>query len=142
MAGAAGPDGLRWMPIPTRWHLTLAFLGDVDAGCGPGDSRRAVASVAGDHAAVQLADRAGSGLSVGRGEARVLWYGVGDPDGALAVARGDSPTRWGSTWSDAVPAARHPRPGARPAGRPARLDRGGVGVAAPASCLDRGRDSR
>lgn len=66
---AAAPGGLRW-PAPERWHLTVAFLGDVD------DARRTallprLARVAGRHPAMRLQVSGG-----GRFDGRVLWAGL------------------------------------------------------------------
>lgn len=75
-------DGLRWSE-PGGWHLTLAFLGGVK----PDDVAavvEAIGAVAAHHRPLRL--------STGRlgafprpGSARVLWYGVADPDGALGA---------------------------------------------------------
>jgi 2'-5' RNA ligase len=75
------PD-LRWT-APEGWHLTLAFLGDTDPGTVPRllDGLRAAV---GDGTAWTAAT--GSlGTFPGPRRARVLWYGVEDPDGRLAA---------------------------------------------------------
>jgi 2'-5' RNA ligase len=81
------PDlaGLRWTD-PMRWHLTLAFLGDVDRTHVPVISER-VASLAGSQRALRL-PTGGLGAFPDASRARVAWYGIGDPDRRLAgIAR-------------------------------------------------------
>jgi 2'-5' RNA ligase len=73
---AEAPPGLRW-PAPERWHLTVAFLGDVD------DARQAallprLARVAGRHPALPLQVAGG-----GRFDGRVLWAGLDGDTQAL-----------------------------------------------------------
>jgi RNA 2',3'-cyclic 3'-phosphodiesterase len=73
--------GLRWTD-PDAWHLTLAFLGSVEADRIDGiadDLREAAAA----HRPLRLAT-GGLGAFPSAGGARVAWYGVADPDGALA----------------------------------------------------------
>jgi 2'-5' RNA ligase len=79
-------DVLRWAD-PDGWHLTLAFLGPI-----PADSVDAAAATI---AGVALAHRP-IRVQTGRlgafhrpGSVRTLWYGVGDPDGALASLASD-----------------------------------------------------
>lgn len=61
--------GVRWVPL-TRWHLTLAFLGEVpDATLGPLGQR--LARAAARNAAMMLAF-----AGAGRFGSRVLWAGV------------------------------------------------------------------
>jgi 2'-5' RNA ligase len=81
---------LRWTDRPA-WHITLAFLGEVDepavARLGP-----QLAETARGHPALALS-LAGSGAFPGPARARVLWTGIaGDRDGlsflAAAVAKG------------------------------------------------------
>jgi RNA 2',3'-cyclic 3'-phosphodiesterase len=76
------PDvaGLRWTD-PDSWHVTLAFLGHVDAGRVPGIAG-AVRDVAERHGPMRL-----SGGKIGafpaNGRARVVWYGIVSADGSL-----------------------------------------------------------
>ena len=77
--------GLRWSP-PDRWHLTLAFLGEVD------DARRVplggrLARAAGRHAALTVQLRGVGTFPRQAGKARVLWTGVdGDAEELAALA--------------------------------------------------------
>lgn len=75
-AHPAGP-GLRWIP-PERWHLTLAFYGEVPEANVDGVTARAARNLAGT-AAFDLAF-AGSGVFA----RRALWLGV---DGDLPALR-------------------------------------------------------
>jgi len=68
---AAQPD-LRWTP-PEQWHLTLAFLGDVDEAVLPELTER-LARAARRHPPLELAFAGG-----GRFGDRVLWTRVVDP---------------------------------------------------------------
>jgi 2'-5' RNA ligase len=76
---ASHPD-LRWTPA-AQWHLTLAFLGEVDDGVLP-DLTRRLARAARRHPPVQLALAGG-----GRFGDRVLWTRVhpGPPSGESRV---------------------------------------------------------
>lgn len=77
----AGDADWRWSE-PDAWHVTLAFMGATDPASVPG-LRVALEGVAGAHAAFDVP--AGDlGAFPSRGRARVLWYGVGDPEGRLA----------------------------------------------------------
>jgi len=74
-------DGLRWVPTENH-HLTLAFLGWVEA-----DARSAIE----DRLAAAAADATpfmtlvgGLGRFPERGKARVVWVGLDDPTGSLA----------------------------------------------------------
>jgi len=70
--------GVRWSP-PHRWHVTLAFLGDVAADTVP-SLTRALAAAAGAHAPPRLR-LAGAGCF---GD-RVLWAGVAGDLAALSA---------------------------------------------------------
>lgn len=67
------PAGVRW-PAPDTWHLTLAFLGEVDD-VRRSDLERRLARAAGRHPALELRV-AGAGTFGSRSQARVLWAGV------------------------------------------------------------------
>jgi 2'-5' RNA ligase len=73
-------DGLRW-GMPEQWHVTLAFLGSVAASDVPAIIGT-VADVARTHDLAALRT-GGLGAFPSRGRARVVWYGVADPAGAL-----------------------------------------------------------
>jgi RNA 2',3'-cyclic 3'-phosphodiesterase len=77
------PDvaGLRWTD-PDSWHVTLAFLGSVDADRIDGIVA-ALREVAAAQRPMRLAT-GGLGAFPSAGRARVVWYGVADPDGRLA----------------------------------------------------------
>jgi RNA 2',3'-cyclic 3'-phosphodiesterase len=75
-------DALRWAD-PEGWHLTLAFLGDVEPE-RLSDIEGRVASIALEHAATQV-ETARLGTFPRPGSARTLWYGVFDPGGLLAA---------------------------------------------------------
>jgi RNA 2',3'-cyclic 3'-phosphodiesterase len=66
-------DGWRWSD-PARWHLTLAFLGDVDASLLP-DLTRRLARVSTRHQPFEVA-LGGVGAFSRAARARVLWIGV------------------------------------------------------------------
>lgn len=71
--------GLRWTR-PEGWHLTVAFLGEVDE-ARVGEVTQVLAAVAAQHAPVVL-----SLDGPGRFGKRVLWVGVDDvPTGAVAA---------------------------------------------------------
>jgi 2'-5' RNA ligase len=77
----AGDADWRWSD-PEAWHMTLAFMGATD----PADVPRlgtALVELAAAHEALELR-AAGLGAFPSRGRARVLWYGVADPEGRLA----------------------------------------------------------
>ena len=78
-ARAAAPDALAWSD-PERWHLTLAFLGDVDDRVRTRLEPR-LAAVAARYPPLRLRVRGG-----GRFGGRVLWAGVEEagPDGGPA----------------------------------------------------------
>lgn len=63
------------------WHVTLAFLGATDPGAVAGLSA-ALDAVAAAHEPFEL-EAGGLGAFPSRGRARVLWYGIADPDGRL-----------------------------------------------------------
>jgi 2'-5' RNA ligase len=74
-------DGLRWTD-PASWHVTLAFVGPVEA-TTVSDLAARLADVVGHHAPMQFrTGRVGGFPSPAR--ARVAWHGVADPNGALA----------------------------------------------------------
>jgi RNA 2',3'-cyclic 3'-phosphodiesterase len=94
-----GPDvaGLRWTD-PDSWHVTLAFLGSVEAD----RIDRIVASlreVAAAHRPMRL-ETGGLGAFPSAGRARVAWYGVADPDGRLAALARDVRRATGVTGSE------------------------------------------
>lgn len=77
--------GLRWTD-PDRWHLTLAFLGEVDASRVP-RLAEALDRVAGARDATTHAADTLGGFPSAR-SATVAWVGLDDPRGALdALAR-------------------------------------------------------
>jgi 2'-5' RNA ligase len=79
-------SGLRWAD-PSGWHLTLAFLGAVEADEVPAIGA-AVASTAARHLAWR-ARTGGLGGYPSAARARVAWYGVADPDRRLATLATD-----------------------------------------------------
>lgn len=66
-------DGWRWSD-PERWHLTLAFLGDVDAALLP-DLTARLGRASGRHRPFEVA-LGGAGAFSRPARARVLWIGV------------------------------------------------------------------
>ena len=90
LADAVAPwkadPALRWS-APESWHLTLAFLGAVDPETVDEVGAR-VSRVAGRHEPMQL-EAGGIGAFPSASRARVVWYGVQDPDGRLAALAGD-----------------------------------------------------
>jgi 2'-5' RNA ligase len=72
--------GLRWTE-PESWHLTLAFLGAVDADAVP-EIAEAVSDVAARSEPMTLAG-GGLGAFPSSGRATVAWYGIVDRDGIL-----------------------------------------------------------
>lgn len=79
-------DTLRWSE-PRAWHLTLAFLGGVDPDDVPALSA-AIGRIAARHEAVRV-PTGRLGAFPRPGSARVLWYAVGDPDGAIGAIAAD-----------------------------------------------------
>ena len=79
-------DGLRWAE-PDAWHLTLVFLGTVDSD----DVSRLATAIGGVAAAHPPTEVATGRLGAFHrpGSARVLWYGVHDPDSRLPALAGD-----------------------------------------------------
>ena len=71
---------LRWSD-PASWHLTLAFLGDIDAE-SVGVVADALRTVSAGHRPMAL-DTGGLGGFPSAARARVAWYGVHDPGGRL-----------------------------------------------------------
>ena len=76
-----GPD-LRWTD-PAGWHLTLAFLGWVDASVADDLLARLVAPAAVTEPVTLAA--AGLGALPSPRRARVLWYGLTDASGAASA---------------------------------------------------------
>lgn len=72
---------LRWTD-PDAWHLTLAFLGDVDPSTGE-HLRAALAQAAVQHEPMRLTT-GGLGAVPSPARARVCWYVVADADHRLA----------------------------------------------------------
>lgn len=78
---ADAPDGIRWVD-PESWHLTLAFLGDMDPARVPALTaalREAVAPIPAFTASIR-----GIGAFPRPSSARVIWLGV---DGGEALRR-------------------------------------------------------
>jgi RNA 2',3'-cyclic 3'-phosphodiesterase len=73
---------LRWQPRE-RWHLTLAFLGEVDEERLP-SVRRALRSVAARHGPVDAVQLAGAGAF-----GPIVWVGLEPRPSALGPAPGD-----------------------------------------------------
>jgi 2'-5' RNA ligase len=82
------PDlaGLRWSE-PASWHVTLAFLGPVEPPELAHLSGR-LCAMAAAHAPIRLRT-AGVGGFPTPNRARVAWYGIADPGGALAALARD-----------------------------------------------------
>jgi RNA 2',3'-cyclic 3'-phosphodiesterase len=81
LRGLPGTDGLRWTERP-GWHLTLAFLGEVDEGLLPALDER-LARACRRHGPYELRLAGG-----GRFGNRVLWAGTrGDLAGLAELAR-------------------------------------------------------
>jgi 2'-5' RNA ligase len=78
--------GLRWSD-PASWHVTLAFLGSIEASSVPDVAGR-LADAAARHLAMRLST-GGVGGFPSAARARVAWYGVADPWGALAALARD-----------------------------------------------------
>lgn len=76
------PHGLHWT-VAQQLHLTLAFLGDLDAE-ELADVRAAARSSAAEHAPFD-ADLRGLGAFPHAGRARVAWVGWGDGAGAVGT---------------------------------------------------------
>lgn len=74
-------DGLRWSD-PTAWHLTLAFLGDIEAAAVAGVVS-AARGVARRHGPMRL-PAGGIGAFPMPARARVAWYAIGDPQSSLS----------------------------------------------------------
>lgn len=85
-------DELRWAE-PDAWHLTLAFLGPVDADAVP-SLAAAIDDVIGAHGPSEV-PTGRLGAFHRPGSARVLWYGVADQDGSLAALAADLATALG-----------------------------------------------
>ena len=78
----ARPDleGMRWTD-PSAWHLTLAFLGDVEEAAVP-EIVATVREVARRHGPMRL-PAGGVGAFPVPARARVAWYGIDDPESRL-----------------------------------------------------------
>ncbi len=79
-------DALRWTHVD-GWHLTLAFLGSVPSE-SIGAVSRAIGNVAVAHRPIRV-ETGRLGAFHRAGSARTVWYGVADPDGALAALASD-----------------------------------------------------
>ncbi|MFN2418210.1 MAG: RNA 2',3'-cyclic phosphodiesterase, partial [Candidatus Limnocylindria bacterium] len=73
-------DDLRWTD-PDSWHVTLAFLGEIEASSVPELVDR-LGRVVDRHPAMSLRT-GGLGAFPTSSRARVAWYGVEDPHGQL-----------------------------------------------------------
>jgi 2'-5' RNA ligase len=84
----ARPDlaGLRWSDAAS-WHVTLAFLGSIEPSVVRDLTARLADAVDG-HALMQR-PAGGVGGFPSAARSRVAWYGVADPDGALADLAGE-----------------------------------------------------
>ena len=82
------PDlaGLRWTE-PQSWHVTLAFLGPIEASSVTGLTAR-LADAVEPRAPVHLRT-GGVGGFPSAARARVAWYGITDLDGALTALAAD-----------------------------------------------------
>lgn len=74
--------GLRWTDA-AGWHATLAFLGRTDPARLP-SLADALTEVAGEFAPFTLGSGGVGGFPSSRA-ARVVWYGIADPEGRLAA---------------------------------------------------------
>jgi 2'-5' RNA ligase len=102
---------LRWTG-PAEWHVTLAFLGEVDAGVLPGLGTR-LERAARRHPVLQLSVT-GAGTFPGARRARVLWAGIrGDRKERAAPAPRRPMRAGGITPISPWPAAGSPRISAR-----------------------------
>ena len=81
LRGAPGAEDLRWTD-PSGWHATLAFLGRTDPDRVP-SLADALTEVAGRFTSFTLRT-GGIGGFPSPPAARVVWYGIEDPDGRLA----------------------------------------------------------
>jgi 2'-5' RNA ligase len=80
LRAAPEADAWRWAD-PQGWHVTLAFMGATDPASVPRLSQ-ALASLAASEAGFTR-DGGGLGAFPSRARARVMWYGIADPDGRL-----------------------------------------------------------
>lgn len=78
--------GLRWLD-PSRWHVTLKFLGDVPE-ARIGDVRAACAGAVG-RVPPFVASLSGAGAFPSRRRARVLWVGVSEGADRFATLAGE-----------------------------------------------------
>jgi 2'-5' RNA ligase len=81
----SGDANWRWSD-PGGWHVTLAFMGATDPAVVP-RLGAVLAEVADSHEPFVL-QASGLGTFPSRSRARVIWYGVADPDGRLARLAG------------------------------------------------------
>jgi 2'-5' RNA ligase len=79
-------DDWRWTD-PETWHITLAFLGSIPPAAIPAIAS-SLEAVAARHAAFSVST-GGLGAFPSMRRARVLWYGVDDPEGKLAALAAD-----------------------------------------------------
>jgi 2'-5' RNA ligase len=84
--------GIRWSE-PDAWHVTVAFLGSVEADAVDGIATT-IRSVAAGHDPVRLTT-GGLGAFPAARRARVLWYGIADRDGRLATLAAELAMRLG-----------------------------------------------
>ncbi len=83
----AGLDGVLTWTLPAQWHLTVAFLGEVDDATADRLGGR-LARLAGRHQPLRLAVAGAGGFGSAR-KARVLWAGVhGDRESLRRLAQG------------------------------------------------------
>jgi 2'-5' RNA ligase len=80
LRAAPGAGAWRWSD-PEGWHVTLAFLGATDPAAVPGLSRALATLAASEEGFTRGAG--GLGAFPPHGRARVVWYGIADPDGRL-----------------------------------------------------------
>jgi 2'-5' RNA ligase len=79
-------DGLRWTATESL-HLTLAFIGDVDHDRVP--TLTSAIELVGERHARLVAPTGRLGAFARPSSARIVWYGVGDPEGRLGALAAD-----------------------------------------------------